>query len=87
MTEISLNGVWRMLGGEFDCEGTVPGSVYSFLLDNKLIEDPYYRQNELEAQKLLDNEFTFIRNFDFEGCGEKVILRCEIICIESTNVM
>lgn len=76
MTELSLNGIWKMAGAGFDCEGTIPGSVYSFLLDNKLMDDPYYRQNELEAQKLLDHEFIFYRTFDFKLNGEKVLLHC-----------
>lgn len=41
MKKISLNGIWNMTGNGFDCNGTVPGSVYSFLLDNGLMKDPY----------------------------------------------
>ena len=48
MNAISLNGKWRMTGGGFDCYGTVPGSMYSFLLENSLIPDPFYRDNEYE---------------------------------------
>ena len=77
MTKLDLNGIWRMTGAGFDCTGTIPGSVYSFLLDNDLMEDPFYRQNELEAQKLMENEFTFIRTFDFAPTGDKVVLHCD----------
>ena len=28
-----LNGIWNLQGAGFNTEGTVPGSVYSFLLD------------------------------------------------------
>ena len=33
MKTLSLCGKWRMTGNGFDCEGTIPGSLYSFLLD------------------------------------------------------
>lgn len=76
MKRLSLNGTWRMEGAGYGCAGTVPGSVYSFLLENELMEDPFFRQNELEAQKLLDHEFIFSRTFDFTVGGEKVLLYC-----------
>ena len=77
MRELDLNGIWQMTGAGFDCTGTIPGSVCSFLLDKGLMEDPYYRQNELETQKLLKNEFTFSRKFDFAPTGDRVLLGCE----------
>ena len=66
-----------MNGAGYECEGTIPGSVYSFLLDNNLMEDPFYRQNELEVLKLMENEFEFSKTFDFTPTSNKVILRCE----------
>lgn len=77
MKTISLNGIWKMQGAGFECEGTVPGSVYSFLLDKGLMEDPFYGMNELDAFKLLDNEFTFTKTFDFTPTGDKVLLHCD----------
>lgn len=77
MKKISLNGIWQMRGAGYECEGTVPGSVYSFLLEKGLMEDPFYGMNELEALKLLDNEFTFTKTFDFAPTGDTVLLRCE----------
>lgn len=77
MQKISLNGIWNMQGAGYACEGTVPGSVYSFLLDKGLIEDPFYGMNELDAYKLLENEFTFTRQFDVTSTDAKVILHCE----------
>jgi beta-mannosidase len=41
------------------------------------MEDPFYRQNELEALKLMENEFTFSRTFDFFHTGDKVVLHCD----------
>lgn len=65
MRKISLNGTWHLSGGGYACDGTIPGSVYSFLLDNRLMEDPFYRTNELDALKIMENDFTFSRTFDF----------------------
>lgn len=77
MTTVNLNGIWQMNGAGFVCEGEMPGSVYSFLLDNDLIDDPFYRQNELHALKLMENEFVFKRYFEFKPTKDSVLLRCE----------
>ena len=48
MKTIDLNGLWVLQ----DCNGKcwnshIPGSVYSTLLENGAMDDPYYRDNEL----------------------------------------
>ena len=75
MKTISLNGKWRMTGGGFDCYGTIPGSMYSFLLDNNLMEDPFYRDNEYEALKLAFNDYAFERSFTIDKTNSEYILR------------
>ena len=77
MKKFDLKGIWRMQGGGFDVEGTVPGSVYSFLLDKGLMEDPYYRDNELKALALMDEEFTFSKVFGYEKPQCPVLLHCD----------
>lgn len=42
----------------------IPGSVYGNLLQKGLIPDPYYRMNELEALKLMENDFCFRTSFE-----------------------
>lgn len=76
MKRVSLNGIWNMTGNGFDCNGTVPGSVYSFLLSNRLIEDPYYRQNEIETTRLMEHDYTFSRNFSFDKSVTAPVLLC-----------
>ena len=66
MKTLSLCGKWRMTGNGFDCEGTIPGSLYSFLLDAGLMEDPYYRDNEFKAFELTHHDYVFEKRFDFE---------------------
>lgn len=69
MNKMSLNGDnWRMeILGEADVYGVngrelpaeVPGSVYGNLLRQGLMPDPYDGMNELEALRLMENDFRF----------------------------
>ena len=78
MRKQMLNGQWHMTGGGYSCSGTVPGSVYSFLLNDGQIPDPYYRTNELAALEILEHDFTFRRTFPYEKQeGVPVLLCCE----------
>ena len=44
-------------------EAQVPGSVYGNLLKQGLMPDPFYRINELDALRLMDNDFRFQTTF------------------------
>ena len=44
-------------------EAEVPGSVYSNLLKHGLMPDPFYRMNELDALRLMENDFRFQATF------------------------
>jgi beta-mannosidase len=61
-----LNDGWKMrdLSDEEFINAAVPGSVYSDLLKNNKIEDPYYRDNELKALKLMEQDYEYRRNFN-----------------------
>lgn len=75
MKELSLNGIWKMTGGGIECEGKIPGSLYSFLLDADMMADPYWRDNEFGALALTHGDYTFSRSFDFEKGEDEYILR------------
>lgn len=82
MMNISLNGAWRMrmCGEENWHEATIPGSVYSTLLSDGSMDDPFYRENEQAAFDLLKNNFEFNRSFvatDDVLAATQVLLRCE----------
>ena len=77
MKEYSLNGIWRLSGNGYDCEGKIPGSLYSILLENGLMEDPFYRNNELEAFELCEHEYTFSRSFDWNKGKNPIFLCCD----------
>ena len=73
MEQYSLNGSWNMAGPDgLEVRGQIPGSVYSFLLDAGRMKDPYYRDQEIDALKWMENDFLFSREFDLpEGFEEK----------------
>ena len=54
-----------MTGAGYEVYGNVPGSVYSFLhVDNNILPDPFYRNNEEIYLALVENEFCFERTFN-----------------------
>lgn len=81
MIHYDLAGEWSLTAPEkYACTGQIPGSVYSFLLASGQMDDPYYRENELPALALMENDFTFERSFtppDALRSCQKILLRCE----------
>lgn len=81
MEKLSLNGQWTLTDGQGLCySGTIPGSVYSILLENDAMEDPYWRDNELKSLALMERDYIFTRKFSLPEAfvsGDKVLLRCE----------
>lgn len=71
MTHLNLSDRWTLtiLGKnvydipETPIETTVPSTVYGTLLSGNLIPDPHYRDNELTATKLMDNDFSYETSF------------------------
>ena len=62
--KIDLNGKWSLSSSQFtNLEATVPGSVLSTLLEHKLIDDPFYRDNEQKVRQYLKENYTFTRSF------------------------
>ena len=66
MKVLNLNGKWQIFGGKYKAEGDIPGSVYSILLKDGQIPDPFYRNNEEEVLKVTDTEFKFTKKYDFK---------------------
>ncbi len=77
MDKIILNGIWELEGGKYRTQGEIPGSVYSILLKNGMMDDPFYRDNESKALEIMDNDYTFSRKFTFNCEFKKAILVCE----------
>ena len=83
MKRVTLNGAWTLEipGSSFPIvPATVPGSVYHDLLAAGQIPDPFYRDNEMEALKLMDNDFVYSRSFTIDSGlleADQVLLRAE----------
>ncbi|MBC7316460.1 MAG: glycoside hydrolase family 2 protein, partial [Chloroflexi bacterium] len=82
METLSLNGAWYLYKAD---EGeavpaTVPGCVHTDLLAAGLIEDPFYRDNELKVLWVGETDWTYRRMFVVPASfleHERVLLRCE----------
>ena len=83
MKQLSLNGPWTLdiPGSAFMAvPAEVPGSVYHDLLTAGRIPDPFYRDNETEALKLMEYDFHYSRAFQVDGellDRGAILLRCE----------
>ena len=82
MTSYSLNGSWQMrqVGEENWHQARVPGSVYTDLMAEGILPDPFWRENELEAFQLMRKDFEYRRSFtlgaDFLALPH-ITLKCE----------
>jgi beta-mannosidase len=78
MEKFLLSGTWKLQCADgTTCEGTVPGSVYSILLANGKLPDPFYRDNEFHALELMEQDFCFTHTFFPNGA----LLRCKQILL------
>ncbi len=78
ITEITQNWKLREAGTETFVPAIVPGDLYSDLLRNGIIEEPYYRDNELAALKLSENRYEYETVFFADAAvteKERVLLR------------
>ena len=66
---IQLDGVWNLHcpARNLNIPISIPGDVYTALLDQKLIPDPYYSTNEKLVQWLWQVEWIFDRKFDVKN--------------------
>ena len=57
-----LNGEWNFerVGGEEKGTAVVPGDIYKDLLDNRMIENPFYRDNELFLDWIGESDLSLI---------------------------
>jgi len=82
MQTLSLNGKWHfsVLGKENWSTANVPGSVYSDLLNIGKMDDPYWRDNELKALEIMNDDFIYRRTFEAAPAflsSDALLLRCE----------
>ncbi len=69
MIRLDLNENWKMREISNDpaigfIPAVVPGSVYTDLLREGRMEDPFWKDNEDEALRLMDKDYEYVTNFD-----------------------
>ena len=62
----TLDQNWKMrrAGGEEWQEAVVPGSVYTDLLRNQKMEDPYWKDNEDQICALMNADYEYVCTFE-----------------------
>lgn len=68
MRKQSLNGKWKIENLEtgISCMGEVPGSVIAALVEQGIVEEPYYRANEYKVREQMRNRYKFSKIFEVE---------------------
>lgn len=61
----NLNQNWKMRENQTGkyLKAKVPGSVYQVYLDHGLMKDPYFRDQETEALKLMQKDYEYVAEF------------------------
>ncbi len=70
----------KIAGEEATHAATVPGSVYADLLADGSMPDPFYRDNELGAFRLMEHDFIYRRTFalaEEDITKQHIVLRCD----------
>ena len=77
---IPLNGNWRLKDSKksIEIDLSVPRTVFEALLENNIIEDPFYGENEHEMRWVYESDWFYELEFDVEQhCLEhKKVLLC-----------
>jgi len=73
--DIDKNWTMRQVGSEEIIDANIPGSVYGDLLKSGKMEDPFWKDNEEEALKLM--------NYDYEY---RTVFECDTELISMTEV-
>lgn len=60
----------------------VPGSVYGDLLANGRMEDPFWKDNELQACELMEKDYEYIESFD----PQPEVLTCDRILLRFDGI-
>ncbi len=78
--ELNQNWTFNQVGENDWLPATIPGTVHTDLLDNKKIEDPYYRLNELDQQWIDKVDWEYKSTFSVDKSflnRDKVVLDFE----------
>jgi beta-mannosidase len=67
--KINLTDKWQFCesGKENLLPATVPGTIHTDLLNNKIIDDPFFGNNEIKIQWIGEKDWEYINTFDATG--------------------
>ena len=79
---MDLTGQWqvRQPGGDRSFDARVPGCIHTDLMHNGVIEDPFYRENEVDVQWVSETAWIYERTFDVPASlieRQRVLLICD----------
>ncbi len=82
MVTLDLSGKWTVVkkGSDDEIPATVPGCIHTDLLAGGRIEDPFYRDREIELMWIGESDWIYKREFildDIFLSHERILLRCE----------
>ena len=87
----SLNGKWK-LNSDFlkkhnlaDLDVTIPGSIYNDLLKSKIIEDPFYRDNEAKMLDLMNYDYEYSKAFRLNNSDLKKEINLVFLGIDTIS--
>ena len=80
MKRLELDKNWTMknLNGNESIEAFVPGSVYGDLLSAGKMEDPFWKDNEEAALKLMDDDYEYTASF---ACDDEMLQKSEVMLV------
>lgn len=82
---ISLKGKWSLSSKDIEnLEVNIPGSVISALVNNKIIDNPYFGNNEEVARSYLQNDYVFKKEFHLE---KEQLRQFNYLCLEGIDTI
>ncbi|KAK7109882.1 beta-mannosidase-like [Littorina saxatilis] len=87
--QLDLTGTWTVSNSArgISVPGQVPGSMYTALMNSKVIEDPYYRDNDVKLAWVAHENWTYTRSFEVTSDmvqSQSILLVAESIDTVST---
>jgi beta-mannosidase len=87
MFKFDLNGTWKMKRKDCDewMDATVPGTVFSEMINSGKMEDPFYRDNEEQTLKEANYNYEYERTFNIT----EEILKCDeiLLCCDGIDTI
>ncbi|MCD8149602.1 MAG: glycoside hydrolase family 2 protein [Clostridiales bacterium] len=84
MIRLEMKDNWKLreVGGTDFIPAVVPGTVYTDLLREEQMEDPFWKDNEDQALRLMDKDYEYLTEFD---CPQE-LFACERVLLRFDGV-